>query len=237
MKVVPAATSVASLLRLRGMLRDPAAAAAMARLPRLNAGALRILADLELRERVGQRLLLEVSQAPTEDRRAVTGILLRRSLDLARRLLPESRQDLSPGSIYDVQETYKGLAAFGERFGPERLEVRFARPPVPGTKSIVPITTARELLEESWTQRHCAASYVEQVSEEQDIYFYKVLAPERCTLMLALERGDWIAKEIRKACNGSPSAESIDAVKDWMVRLTGLPANWTLARELRYLAF
>ncbi|HET9950332.1 MAG TPA: hypothetical protein VFS09_00925 [Candidatus Eisenbacteria bacterium] len=236
-KVVPAATSVAFLLRLRRALHDPESADAMARLPRLNVGALRILTDPELRERAGHRLLLEVSRAPAEDRRAVTGILLRRSLELARRLLPASRQDLSPGSIVDVKETYKGLAAFGERFGGDRLAIRFSRPPVPGTKTIVPITTARELLEESWTQRHCAASYVEQVAEEQDIYFYRVLAPERCTLMIALERGDWVAKEVRRACNGNPSGETIAAVRDWMVRLTGLPANWTLARELRYLAF
>jgi hypothetical protein len=237
MKVVPAAASVAFLLRLRRVLRDPEAAAALAHLPRVNAGALRIVADPELRGRAGPRLLLEVSCTRAEDRRAATGILLQRSLELARSLLPASRQDLSPGSIVDVEETYKGLAAFGARFGTDRLEIRFARPPVPGIRSIVPITTARELLEESWTQRHCAASYVDQVADEQDIYFYKVLAPERCTLMLALERGNWVAKEIRRACNGAVSTKAIDAVREWLVRLTGLPASWTFAREHRYLAF
>jgi hypothetical protein len=35
--------------------------------------------------------------------------------------------------------------------------------------------------------------------------------------MLALEHGDWIAKEIRRACNVDASAEAIDAVRDWMV--------------------
>jgi hypothetical protein len=232
-KVPARVVSGAFLARLRLAMGDPETVRILARLPSVNAGALAIAMDPMLRERVDLAFLLEVCRTPSEARRWETADLLRRTLDLARRLLPGTAADRALRSVADLQEMNRGLEEVESQYGAGLESAAFPRPPVMGSDTIVPITTAVELIREGWIQHHCAAGYVRRVTVEEDVYFYKVLAPERCTLMLAWARYEWVVREIRTACNGRISRETLEAVKDWMVRMTGLPRAWTIAAEWR----
>lgn len=236
-KIDPEIVSVALLRRVRRLLRDPETARFVARLPRLNTGALVLLEDPALREIVAPSLVEEVCWSQAEDRHVVTAKFLHRILEMSRRLAHVVGEVRLPRSHDELRETYRQLVEAEQRFGGDASRVRFPDPPVMGTKTIVPITTAAELLQESWAQRHCVAAYVERVAREQDRYFYKVIEPERCTLMLVWDRGIWVAREIRKACNGDVSRETIRAVKDWLARMTGLPPEWSVGRELNEVRF
>ena len=92
--------------------------------------------------------------------------------------------------------------------------LEFPPPPLPGSETIVPITTAEELDAEHRAQQHCVAQYAASVSAG-DVYFYRVLAPERGTLAIDLIGGVPEIGEFRLARNGTPSRAAVDAVEAW----------------------
>jgi hypothetical protein len=88
-------------------------------------------------------------------------------------------------------------------------------PPVQGNANIIPLTTYAMLCDEGQQQHNCVASYVGEVLEGRS-FIYRILQPERCTLELARHGGRWVAVQLRTACNGAPSQETIDAVNRWL---------------------
>ena len=99
----------------------------------------------------------------------------------------------------------------GRPVGPEG----FANPPVPGTPTIVPITTPAMLAEEGRLQNNCAADYLTRAARGT-LAFYRVLAPQRCTLSLRKRRGRWEVDQLKAACNAAPSAAAVQAVGRWL---------------------
>jgi hypothetical protein len=125
-------------------------------------------------------------------------------------------------------EAGRALAAIAARPDPPAPERRvvavpgeprrpggFPAPPVPGTASIVPITTPAMLAEEGRIQKNCAADYMGQ-AERGTLAFYRVLAPQRCTLSLKKRRGRWDVDQLKGACNASPSTAVAQAVTLWL---------------------
>ena len=101
-----------------------------------------------------------------------------------------------------------------EDFTKPRFENIVFTPPIPGNADIVPLTTYVMLCDEGFQQHNCVASYAWRVKEGRS-FIYRVLQPERCTLELALCNGRWEVVQLRTACNGAPSQETIDAVNRW----------------------
>ena len=111
------------------------------------------------------------------------------------------------------------LRRFHDRLAEELTAERFGKlkftPPVPGNADIVPLTGYDMLLEEGRLQHNCAASYCEDVASGRS-FLYRVLAPERCTLELALRKGKWEAVQLLAACNRPPREETKIAVAKWL---------------------
>jgi hypothetical protein len=80
-----------------------------------------------------------------------------------------------------------------ERYADEH----FSSPPVPGNSGIIPLSTGRDILEEAAAMRHCVASYIPQILNDNS-YIYRIVKPERATLELTPRWGrDW---EMRQLC-------------------------------------
>ena len=111
------------------------------------------------------------------------------------------------------------LRRFHDRLAEELIEERFGKltftPPVPGNADIIPLTGYDMLLEEGRLQHNCAASYCGEVAAGRS-FLYRVLAPERCTLELALRQGKWKPVQLFAACNRPPREETITAVAKWL---------------------
>jgi hypothetical protein len=91
----------------------------------------------------------------------------------------------------------------------------FPAPPVAATSSIVHIATPAMLVEEGRLQKNCAADYMSQASRGT-LAFYRVLAPERCTLSLKKRAGRWVIDQLKAACNTQPSLGVAQAVGMWL---------------------
>jgi|GEM_PF-5887836 len=102
----------------------------------------------------------------------------------------------------------------------------FPPPPFAGTTDVVPITTAEALVEEERQMRNCCGSgdFIRIVGR-RSAFFYRVLAPERCTAMvehLRCEGKDygWRITELRAYDNAIPRRATLQAVTDAL----GVPA-------------
>jgi hypothetical protein len=87
---------------------------------------------------------------------------------------------------------------------------------LPGSDTIVPITTHDELIEEGRAQHNCAATYAQDIADGA-MYIYRVLKPERCTLSIKKGKdGLWSLDQLKLACNASPQQATHQHVEDWM---------------------
>jgi hypothetical protein len=102
------------------------------------------------------------------------------------------------------------LTALGEK------NEDFPTPPIPGTDTTIPIRTAMELHMEGREMHHCVFCHLPEI-QAGEAYVYKVLSPERATLMIARSRhGGYRIEELRLACNAEPSQETVKVVERWM---------------------
>lgn len=95
-------------------------------------------------------------------------------------------------------------------------QLKFPNPPVPGSEAIIPITTGIELLREGQLCHHCVGSFYQEVTHGK-CYVYRVLEPERATLMLSpSKRGIWQVAEVRAPCNREIQLETQNAIARWL---------------------
>lgn len=93
-------------------------------------------------------------------------------------------------------------------------------PPCPlgDATSIVQIKNNFELLAEGLVMNHCVGSYTSDVLKENS-YFYKVLSPERATLQIVANHGNFNIKQFKLRFNKKPSALSYQAVYEWLQKV------------------
>ena len=60
-----------------------------------------------------------------------------------------------------------------------------------------------------------------RIAVRENVYIYRVLSPQRCTLALAKSGNRWVLSELKTCCNGEPSRETWNVVREWLVRGTG----------------
>jgi PcfJ-like protein len=104
---------------------------------------------------------------------------------------------------------------------PEKSEW-FPPPPRAGTAQIVPLDQPGLLAEEGRSQHHCAAIYRSAV-EEGNLYFYRVLKPERATLCVAKTGSGWAIQELKAACNAEVANATQKAVEAWLTGVEKSP--------------
>jgi len=122
-------------------------------------------------------------------------------------------------SVREIRRFHDRLA---EEYNAAGLSVskaleRFPPAPRAGTAQIVPLNQPRLLIEEGRLQHHCAAIYRPEV-EDGNLYFYRVLKPERATLCVAKNGAGWAIQELKAVCNTEVSAATRNAVEEWLTR-------------------
>jgi hypothetical protein len=102
----------------------------------------------------------------------------------------------------------------------------FPPPPFAGTTDVVPITTVEALVEEERQMRNCCGGgdFIRMVCR-RSVFFFQVLAPERCTAMVEHLRCDgkdygWRITELRAYDNAIPRRATLQVVTDAL----GVPA-------------
>lgn len=227
-KVPPASVSVSRLLYLRQACNEPRMLKAMAHLPRLNEGCLRIVTDPQLFQCVSPVLLEDIAVNRREDRRPHSAWLLK---DVVRMLDDLGR---SVGVVRglrraeDLQHLHDDLAGRGpvedQSFGAATDEETLSFPPEPvaGTDEIAPIRDPAALRREGVEQKHCAWSFVHDVAVRRHTYFYRVISPERATLSLQLRNGLWQIGELKGFRNASIRPQTRARVEQWLRARTDL---------------
>ena len=102
---------------------------------------------------------------------------------------------------------------------PRLRALQLPPPPIPGTNSIVPLTSFAEFEEEAASQSICLdlnLSYLDRVMRGE-IYIYRVIAPVRHTLSI-VKRGNncWQIAELRQAKNLARTEDAEVAVVSWL---------------------
>lgn len=219
-KVPAESITLRRALRLREAVRDPALAGALAHVGRINAGVMRLALDPELRAAVAPRLLEEVGQTRTEDRRPHVYRLLEDTLGLRRELAlpgaPPRFAGLEELRAHHDELVDRLVAARPPR-PPANRRRPFPPPPVPGTETIVPLLRAVDLVEEGRRQHNCIATYARRV-RAGTCFVYRVLAPTRSTLTLVRRRGLWTLGDLLAARNRPVSLATENAVDLWLHR-------------------
>jgi len=91
-----------------------------------------------------------------------------------------------------------------------------ADPPISGTDSILPIMTKKELLEEGKEMHHCVYSYIPYI-QRKEVFIYKMIKPERCTIELLLMDNKIISiGQVYTYCNKKVSEETKALINDWV---------------------
>jgi len=184
-------------------------------MPSINAGVLALVTDQERLINITPKLLLEVAAAPEEK----TTPRVARSISeiVSLRSLMGTRDRAAPfRAIAEVQQKQQEISDQYNRFLKELSEQQLPDPPLPGTAGIAPIKDSAQLWHESQVQHNCVASYAEAIHKGR-CYIYRVLSPERATLSIAQgPDGCWRIEQLYRACNLPVSAETEQAVLDWL---------------------
>ena len=92
----------------------------------------------------------------------------------------------------------------------------YPQPPIPGTKDIIPLTSADQLYIEGREQGHCVAIYQWQVMMGST-YIYQIMAPERSTLSIIRGTdGRWYRSELRGKGNSKVKPATERLVDLWL---------------------
>jgi hypothetical protein len=95
------------------------------------------------------------------------------------------------------------------------LQLPFPSPPIPDGESIKALTCDADLYEEGGKQHNCVGNYSGTV-RTGEVYLYRVLEPERATLSIICQRGQWFIGELKTACNQAAKSETFDSVRAWL---------------------
>ena len=96
------------------------------------------------------------------------------------------------------------------------LQKDYPSPPVPGTKDIIPLTSAGELHAEGKDLGHCVATYEWQV-RLGSTYIYRIMAPERATLSIVRGAdGRWYRAELKGPGNRKVKPATERMVDLWL---------------------
>jgi hypothetical protein len=211
-KISPAALNILPIFSVRRHLLDPAAAKILRHVPLITATVYRLL-DPQLRPYAAPALFEEAARiyAPVP----AWAYELRDTLRMSAQLYPGR-----PLPIFQsAQQVIARHNELIERINDENMLLMEERtlpdPPLPGTEVIIPLTTTAALMVEGKHQCNCVGSYIQQVLAE-NVYIYRVLAPERATLSIVRRQDKWEMGEIKGYANTEVSKQTLDAVRAWV---------------------
>lgn len=210
-RIEPQALTVQALLGLRK--RMMAGGVALSPLRRLDAATLRVLADPRLEALASPRLLSELGSVCGGSCMLCGQVcpvrVLARMKGLSR-ALGDGKPRGPFSSLAQLEREYRALVErLRERDwrGKTSLPSRdFPPPPFPGNSAIEPIRTEAGLYAEGLAMGNCLPDHRFEARSGRRS-FYRVLAPERATLMLERSgddgRGPWVPGDIRGVRNAA----------------------------------
>lgn len=215
-KVDVQALTVERLFWLRRAIGDADALKALRHLPTLTIPALRVICDDALRRSAAFSLLEELAVGPDSSARKGAPYQLRDLLEAANLL--GMRSPPVARNLAELSRWHDELVAAVNRIGlGEIVGLEFPPVPVPGTEWIVPLASAREVVEEGRIMHHCVATYARRVAAGRS-YLYRVLGPERATLSISRAPSDpgWTVEEISGVANRPVGCQTRIAVAAWL---------------------
>ena len=215
-KIKPQSVSPEDLRALKRTIRDENVEKSLLHLPAINCGILALATNPELTGTYNSKLLQEISESRREDYYPFTAQLIDEIKYMFGVARPGTPTPLFR-SVARAQQCHDEVAVDFLRVSSTKLKYcKIPRPPLPGTESIVPLTTIPQLKEEGQDQRNCVGSYARRVSQRAT-YIYKVLAPERATLAIVrTSGGTWRTGELRCAGNTEVKAQTRKTVQAWL---------------------
>lgn len=146
------------------------------------------------------------------------------ALDLDEVLRPGSEARLAAERGARVDRFVEwGLGPLGLNMG-ELDGVELPEPRLKGDATIVPVRSARELVNEGLLMRHCAANLL-SLAMGGGIAVYRVLEPERATLAVRQMFGEIAIQDLALADNEAPSEPTRRRVEEWFARALAAPAE------------
>lgn len=108
-----------------------------------------------------------------------------------------------------------------QRLGHRAHRISFPGPPVEKVVSkainIQPLTSLSSLMAESDEMKNCIQTYAVNIVGGNH-YAYKLLYPERATVLICREPGGWQLREVRTMNNGRPDGKTLSILNTWLGR-------------------
>lgn len=208
------------LARLRECMGDPALCKTLAHLPRINVGAVVLLADPDLRPRVGPALLREVADDVREDGWPTVAARMAQVLSWREEMAP----DAPVGRMRDRQALdaayQEAEIAYIRWESDQQVDARLPGPPIPGNDEIQPLHRPQQIVREGHAQHNCLVrrGWLAEV-QRREVYLYQILQPERATFSLVRGRdGRWTLDQVERAGNRPAHPETVARIEAWLAR-------------------
>jgi len=214
-KVDAATCTVPALLGLRGLLAEPVLGKTLAHLPAITPRVLAVLGSPALKTMASPGLLHELARpAGCEEPDFVR--MMRDARQMALQLGDASVAHRPVTSLHQLRRLHDGLVQLLQSSKlDELIRYRFPSPPVNGTATIVPLHDPKLVIEEGRQMRHCISMHISAIAAG-DFYAYRLLQPERATLLLGITKRGWSLSEIQGYCNSPVREDTIRCVGEWL---------------------
>ena len=229
-KVDVSRISVDRCVKLRDVIPIDEVLQRLRHLPAVCDGVVDVLADPELRHLSSFTLLQELSQRPDD-------ISISAAFSEAKQLAALHEVKLRTfRSCSAVAESCAVLQLMEHSLAPEWQDeyrnIEFPEPPIdvptftqPRELHIEPLRSPRDLFEEARSQHICVFDRLEEVASGKAA-IYRVLKPERATVMLSPGHGDaWTITEFRATRNRKAQRETVWLVGAYLSRRQELSAQ------------
>ena len=219
-KVEPQACCLYSIAGIRYSLRNPGILSNLSHLPTIGVKELRLVSALGDFPPISARLFADLAEHGMTANEQKWSSLLRQveivllnepnrserfqSVKQVRRCYYRMWRDLSEVQNFDPMNTSSTIPNFS-----------FPPAPLPGIEDIQPISSTSALAEEAREMNHCAFGYLDRVAEG-DVYLYRVMHPERATVLIGHKANNWHLEEISGISNRSISNETESMVESWL---------------------
>lgn len=215
-KIPPDACDLTTLLHFRRALCQTPVADILGQLPRLTATVMFVVTDPRLRPLASTRLLRELSNSIMEWGDVSSRVrVLQDTVEMAAALVPPRPLPVFESFAHLTRHHDQLADELNLRAPPVQEPVELPPPPMPGSETIVPLTSPAMLAEEGREQQNCVAAYARWVAHGNQ-FIYRVLAPERATLQILRTPGGWQIGELSGLRNRPVSQATRIAVEQWL---------------------
>ncbi len=218
-KLAPESASPDNLVLFKNILTSKGRTEMILHLQRINTGILHLLnLKPRLLEHLTPKFLASVANDPKSRFSQQVATEFMETISIHNRLHAHRRQNLNIRSVEQLQTLHTEILTSHTEQIDEKAGGTFPAPPVPGTRKIIPLKTAKVLMIEGIAQHNCVGSrrYADAVRAGEK-YIYVVKEPQRATLSIEKGSGEtWMISELYTSCNKPVRKETRATVEEWL---------------------